>query len=55
MVYGLVDPRIRLELMADVARSPIALLAPTRRTLRLVWRRLRRNWLSTIAARPHRR
>ena len=36
-------------LMADVARSPIAPLGPTPATLRLVWRRLRRNWLSAIA------
>jgi len=35
--------------MTDVTRPPIAPLAPTSATLRLVWRRLQRNWLSAIA------
>ena len=35
--------------MTDVARPPIAPLAPTSATMRLVWRRLQRNWLSAIA------
>jgi peptide/nickel transport system permease protein len=35
--------------MADAADSPIALLKPISSTMRLVWLRIRRNWLSTIA------
>jgi len=35
--------------MADAANSPIPLLKPASGTLRLVWLRVRRNWLSTIA------
>ena len=35
--------------MTDVTRPPIAPLAPTSATMRLVWRRLQRNWLSAIA------
>ena len=35
--------------MTDVTRPPIASIAPTSATMRLVWRRLRRNWLSAIA------
>ncbi|CAN5556441.1 ABC transporter permease [soil metagenome] len=35
--------------MADTAGSPIPLLKPASTTLRLVWLRIRRNWLSTIA------
>ena len=35
--------------MTDVTRPPIAPIAPTSATMRLVWRRLRRNWLSAIA------
>ena len=35
--------------MADAAGSPIPLLKPASATMRLVWLRIRRNWLSTIA------
>jgi len=35
--------------MADAAETPIPLMNPTSATLRLVWLRVRRNWLSTIA------
>lgn len=35
--------------MADTAETPIPLLRPTTSTLRLVWLRIRRNWLSSIA------
>jgi peptide/nickel transport system permease protein len=35
--------------MADAARSPLPLLKPASTTMRLVWLRIRRNWLSTIA------
>lgn len=35
--------------MADTAGSPIPLLKPASTTIRLVWLRIRRNWLSTIA------
>lgn len=35
--------------MTDVTRPPLAPIAPTSATMRLVWRRLRRNWLSAIA------
>jgi peptide/nickel transport system permease protein len=35
--------------MADAAGSPVPLLKPASVTLRLVWLRIRRNWLSTIA------
>lgn len=35
--------------MADTAGSPIPLLKPASTTMRLVWLRIRRNWLSTIA------
>jgi peptide/nickel transport system permease protein len=35
--------------MADAAGPPIALLKPASATMRLVWLRIRRNWLSTIA------
>jgi peptide/nickel transport system permease protein len=35
--------------MANAAGSPIPLLKPASATMRLVWLRIRRNWLSTIA------
>jgi peptide/nickel transport system permease protein len=35
--------------MAHAAGSPMPLLGPASATLRLVWLRIRRNWLSTIA------
>ena len=35
--------------MADAAPSPIVLHRPASATLRLLWLRIRRNWLSTIA------
>ena len=35
--------------MADAADTPIPLLRPVTSTMRLVWLRIRRNWLSTIA------
>ncbi len=35
--------------MTDAARPPIAPIAPTPAAMRLVWRRLRRNWLSAVA------
>jgi peptide/nickel transport system permease protein len=35
--------------MADTAETPVPLLRPTTGTMRLVWLRLRRNWLSAIA------
>jgi peptide/nickel transport system permease protein len=35
--------------MADAADAPIPLLKPASATMRLVWLRIRRNWLSTIA------
>jgi len=35
--------------MADITEAPIPLLRPATSTMRLVWLRLRRNWLSAIA------
>lgn len=35
--------------MADTTDTPIPLLRPATSTMRLVWLRIRRNWLSTIA------
>ena len=35
--------------MADAADTPIPLMKPSTTTMRLVWLRIRRNWLSTIA------
>ena len=35
--------------MADITEAPVPLLRPATSTLRLVWLRLRRNWLSAIA------
>ncbi len=35
--------------MADTVETPIPLLRPATSTMRLVWLRIRRNWLSTIA------
>ena len=35
--------------MADAAETPIPLMKPASATIRLVWLRIRRNWLSTIA------
>lgn len=35
--------------MADAAETPLPLLRPATNTMRLVWLRIRRNWLSTIA------
>jgi peptide/nickel transport system permease protein len=35
--------------MADITEAPVPLLRPATSTLRLVWLRVRRNWLSAIA------
>lgn len=35
--------------MADITEAPVPLLRPATSTMRLVWLRLRRNWLSAIA------
>ena len=35
--------------MADAAHPPIPLTRPVATTMRLVWLRIRRNWLSSIA------
>lgn len=35
--------------MADITQAPVPLLRPATSTLRLVWLRIRRNWLSAIA------
>lgn len=35
--------------MADAVESPIPLVKPASTAMRLVWRRIRRNWLSSIA------
>lgn len=35
--------------MADITEAPIPLLRPATSTMRLVWLRIRRNWLSAIA------
>ncbi len=35
--------------MADITETPIPLLRPATSTMRLVWLRIRRNWLSAIA------
>ena len=35
--------------MADITEAPVPLLRPATSTLRLVWLRIRRNWLSAIA------